>query len=236
MAYRQNDEVPVRQAGSRVWHGRAAKLAGRPVVAVALGLLVLGAGAGRAAEAPSWRIERGDVHVVVPMKPGGAFEATTSSLLGTLALGAAPPVSLTGELSVDLATLDTGIGLRNRHLREKYLEVAKGKGYDKAVLSQIHLTEAKGVSFEGKSGFTGTLVLHNVQRLVTGTAEVRRAGSGVRVEASFPPDPHRLRNPAARVPGRRRRGQAVGEGLVHRDIRGCSRRLKHPARGCALWL
>ena len=32
----------------------------------------------------------------------------------------------TDSFSVDLRTLDTGIGLRNAHLRDNYLEVSRG--------------------------------------------------------------------------------------------------------------
>jgi hypothetical protein len=42
-----------------------------------------------------------------------------------------------GSLAVDLRTLDTGIALRNEHLRENYLEVDKGPGFDTATLSKI---------------------------------------------------------------------------------------------------
>ena len=101
------------------------------------------------AEAPSWRIERGDVQILVPLRPGGAFTATTSSLSGTLTLDQAKPARLTGEISMDLATIDTGIALRNQHLRDNYLEVAKGKGFDKAVLSEIQLKDADGEAFRG---------------------------------------------------------------------------------------
>ena len=103
------------------------------------GLLILLASSSVAVAAPSWRIERGDVHILVPLKPGGAFGATTPSLSGTLTLEQPKPARLMGEISMDLATIDTGISLRNQHLREKYLEVGKGKGFDRAVLSAIHL-------------------------------------------------------------------------------------------------
>jgi polyisoprenoid-binding protein YceI len=149
-------------------------------------LLMLFASSSVAAEAPSWRIERGDVHILVPLKPGGAFGATTPSLSGTLALDKAKPARLTGEISVELATIDTGISLRNQHLREKYLEVAKGKGFDRAVLSEVHLTNADGEAFEGRTPFTGLLLLHGVQHPVEGTAEIRRDGLGRRVRAEFP--------------------------------------------------
>ena len=149
-------------------------------------LLMLFASSSVAAEAPSWRIERGDVHILVPLKPGGAFGAQTPSLGGTLTLDQAKPARLTGEILVDLATIDTGISLRNQHLREKYLEVAKGKGFDKAVLSEIHLSDADGEAFEGRTAFTGVLLLHGEKHPVQGTAEIRRDGLGRRVRAEFP--------------------------------------------------
>jgi polyisoprenoid-binding protein YceI len=151
-----------------------------------VGLLALVASSGAAAEGPSWRIERGDVKILVPLKPGGAFTATTPSLSGTLTLEGAKPAHLAGEVSMDLATIDTGISLRNQHLRENYLEVAKGDGFNKAVLSDIHLSEVGGEAFDGTTPFTGTLLLHGVKHPVTGTMEIHREGEGRRVRAEFP--------------------------------------------------
>jgi polyisoprenoid-binding protein YceI len=139
-----------------------------------------------AAEGPSWRLEKGEVKVLVPLKPGGAFAATTTALSGTLTLEGAKPARLVGDVSIDLATIDTGIGLRNQHLRENYLEVAKGEGYNKAVLSEIQLAEASGESFDGATPFTGTLLLHGVKRPVAGTAEIHSEGMSRRVRAEFP--------------------------------------------------
>jgi polyisoprenoid-binding protein YceI len=149
-------------------------------------LIVLAASERVGAQTPAWRIERGDLHILVPLKPGGAFVATTPSLAGTLVLDQAKPARFTGDISTDLVTIDTGIELRNQHLREKYLEVAKGKGFDKAVLSEIQLNLAEGEAFEGRTPFTGVLLLHGVKHPVAGTAEVRREGPGRRVRAEFP--------------------------------------------------
>jgi polyisoprenoid-binding protein YceI len=164
----------------------ATEIGHRGVVRVVVGLLALFTVPVRAAEGPAWRLERGDVRVVVPVRPGGAFEARTSSLGGTLTLSASTPVILTGDITVDLATIDTGIALRNQHLRENYLQLAKGPGFDKAVLSGIRVNDADGAGFQGRTGFTGTLLLHGVRREVAGTGEIRREGSAARVEASFP--------------------------------------------------
>jgi polyisoprenoid-binding protein YceI len=120
------------------------------------------------------------------LRPGGAFAATTPSLSGTLTLEGAKPAHLIGEVSMDLTTIDTGIALRNQHLKENYLEVAKGEGFNKAVLSDLHLTDASGETFDGTTGFTGTMLLHGVKRPVAGTVEIHAEGTSRRVRAEFP--------------------------------------------------
>jgi polyisoprenoid-binding protein YceI len=147
-------------------------------------LLCAAGGAAHAAE--PWRIESGEVRVTVPLRPGGAFEAKSAALAGTLTPAGSLPVTLEGEVALDLATIDTGIALRNQHLREKYLEIAKGKGFDRAVLSGVAVRDAAGPEFEGRSAFVGTLLLHGVKGSAAGTAEIRRSGAGVRVDATFP--------------------------------------------------
>ncbi len=154
-------------------------------IKLTLSVLLLTSNLG-AAEAPSWRLERGATQVLVPLKPGGAFAATTASLGGTLTLEPGKPARLKGELSIDLATLDTGIALRNQHLREKYLEVGKGKGFDKALLTDIVLADADGEAFQGRTPFTAVLLLHGVKHPVSGTVEIRPEGAGRRVRAEFP--------------------------------------------------
>jgi len=138
-----------------------------------------------AQEGGPWRVDEGEILVLVPLKPGGAFEAKTSSVSGELTPGTSRPLALAGELTSELATLETGISLRDRHLRERYLEVERGPGFDRAVLSEIVLENADDSGFRGPTGFTGMLLLHGVTRAVEGKGEIRTAGPGVRVEASF---------------------------------------------------
>jgi polyisoprenoid-binding protein YceI len=153
-------------------------------------VLVVAAASVRAADAPLWQVDHGDVRVTVPLKPGGSFVATTTALGGSVRLVEAPagtrPTRLAGEVNIDLTTIDTGIALRNQHLRENYLEVGKGAGFDKAVLTDIRLAAAAGESFEGDTDFTATLALHGVVKEVSGKMEVRRDGAGRRVRADFP--------------------------------------------------
>jgi hypothetical protein len=103
---------------------------------------------------------------------------------GTLTTGG-PGAALGGDLSVDLRTLDTGISLRNEHLRNKYLEVGRGEGFDRAVLSEIRLGDAEPGSLAGRTAFTGSFLLHGTAKPIAGQATVRREGRSVGVEASF---------------------------------------------------
>lgn len=156
-------------------------------VTLAFGLTLLGAPwEARGADAAAWQVTQADVRITLPMKPGGAFEARTSALSGRLSLGAGRPLPLEGALEVDLATIDTGIALRNRHMRENYLEIQKGAGFDKARLTGLRLTEADGPAFRGRTGFTATLSLHGASQAIAGTAEIRTTADGVRVVADFP--------------------------------------------------
>src|SRR5262245_45801880 len=148
------------------------------ITMLAAGVSVWAAGAG-------WRVGQPDVRVTCPLTIGGSFQAKTAALSGSLTTSGAEH-SYDGALVVDLRTIDTGIELRNDHLREKYLEVDKAPGYDKATLSEIDLKGLTADSPEGKGSFAGSLTLHGTKRTVSGPAEIRKQGSVLRVKASFP--------------------------------------------------
>jgi YceI-like protein len=154
-------------------------------IAPAVGLALLGATVA-GAEGQAWHVLRGEVRVVCPLTVGGSFEAKAPALSGDLAVAGERPLLLTGSLSVDLRTLDTGIGLRNEHLRNVYLEVSKGDGFENAVLSDIRLGDVDPATFQGRTTFSGTFLLHGVKATVGGPAEIHREGASVRIEASFP--------------------------------------------------
>jgi polyisoprenoid-binding protein YceI len=136
----------------------------------------------------TWRVEQGAVRVICPMTIGGSFDAKTTALSGSVTAGPSGSQTFDGSLVVNLRTLDTGIDLRNEHLRENYLEVGKGPGFDTATLSKIDLNKFNPDAPEGKGSFSGLLTLHGVTRSVTGAVDVRQAGEGLRVKASFPVD------------------------------------------------
>ncbi len=120
------------------------------------------------------------------MTVGGSFDAVTSDVSGTLRRGPSGLGSYSGELRVALETLDTGIGLRNEHLRSTYLEIDRGPGFRDAVLSGIVLDEPPPAGDRRhETGFSGTLTLHGVQQAVGGEAALRRRNGRMQVEAEF---------------------------------------------------
>jgi polyisoprenoid-binding protein YceI len=139
-----------------------------------------------AAAGTNWLPTQGRVRVTCPLTIGGSFEAKTVALSGSLTPSASHPPSYDGSLVVDLRTIDTGISLRNDHLREKYLEVDKAPGYDKATLSEVDLKGLNPDAPAGKGSFTGSLMLHGTKRTVTGPVEIRTSGAGFLVKAAFP--------------------------------------------------
>jgi polyisoprenoid-binding protein YceI len=133
----------------------------------------------------SWNVARGDVRVICPLTIGGSFEGKTTALTGSIARTENSD-RFDGSLSVDLRTVDTGIRLRNEHLRTRYLETDKGSGFERAVLSDIRLAAASAATTGGRTTFTGTLQLHGVSHQVAGEAQLTRTGTDLRVGATFP--------------------------------------------------
>jgi len=78
---------------------------------------------------------------------------------------------VTAEFSFNLRSLKTGIGLRDGHMTEKYLEVSK-PGFDKATLKVLKLEVSESELNSGfKKAFEGELTLHGVSKAVKGDIE-----------------------------------------------------------------
>jgi polyisoprenoid-binding protein YceI len=95
------------------------------------------------------------------MTVGGSFEAKTPALTGDVVVGPLRPAALSGDLSVDLRTLDTGIGLRNRHMRG-YLDVTHFPEAELHVASRAVAFPSPGKTVE--SDTRGTFTLHGISR------------------------------------------------------------------------
>jgi polyisoprenoid-binding protein YceI len=94
--------------------------------------------------------------------------------------------TVSGSLVVDLESLQTGIGLRDRHLKEEYLQVDR---FPQARLTLSRLDVAcvpEGAAFAPVAvPFDGTLMLHGVSKPVSGQARVGRHDARVDVSAQF---------------------------------------------------
>lgn len=75
--------------------------------------------------------------------------------------------SATGKIEVDLASLQTGIGMRDRHMREQYLETDK---FPKTTFEITRVVEAGGNVLEDQKPvemvLEGNFTVHGVTRLI----------------------------------------------------------------------
>ena len=134
-----------------------------------------------------------DTNVVFTSKaPIETFEGKTHSLEGKLTLEPGTVGdSITVHLEVDLASLDTGKALRNKHMREEHLETAK---YPKAVFDGATVLSPAGAKLEpGKNvafQIEGTFTLHGVSRRLrcdaTATYTPQGKGGAIAFSATFP--------------------------------------------------
>lgn len=162
----------------------------RRVASIALAATLLPATLDLAAARPAsaeefWTLTSGNVRVRCRLTVGGSFDAVTSAISGTLRQ-AGTGASYAGTLRVDLVPLDTGIELRNNHLRETYLEVGRGARFRRAALTGVELAVPLPTdAVRHKTPFSGTLSLHGVERDIAGKAELSRRDGRLRVEATF---------------------------------------------------
>jgi polyisoprenoid-binding protein YceI len=139
------------------------------------------------------------------VRPGGAsqvvflskatvesFTGKTSQMEGRIAVDpTAVGDSITVRVEVDLASLDTGIGKRNQHMRENHLETAK---YPKAVFTGATVGGPAGAKLEPGQpvwfDVEGTFALHGVSRRLRTQVEVTLEDQGgkrrLRFKTAFP--------------------------------------------------
>lgn len=71
---------------------------------------------------------------------------------------------ISGVINFDLKSLDTGIELRDEHMKDKYLQVATHS------IATLTLKDVKSAA--GEFNFTGVMKLHGVERKVSGIAQL----------------------------------------------------------------
>ena len=115
------------------------------------------------------------------------FEGVTDRVDGYVLLGEGglTPGSTAGSdfyLEVDLASIDTGIGLRNRHMRDNYLETDR---YPYATFSGSFASVEDAGNGSYRVTGEGELGIHGVARDVEIPCTVSPSGRGYRVRCGF---------------------------------------------------
>ena len=145
----------------------------------AIALMTIAAAPAGASDA--YKVSSGEVTVMCPLTVGGSFEAKTKNLSGDVTPASDEQGAARGALKVELQTLETGISVRDRHMKNNYLEVEKGPEFSTAMLEDIRVEK-----LEGKTVFSAMLSLHGQKKKVTGAAELQEKDGKVRVQAQFP--------------------------------------------------
>jgi len=94
------------------------------------------------------------------------FDGKTSKVTGTIVADPAAVTSSTVEVSVDLASLDTGVDLRNRHMREKYLHTAR---FPNATFKSVSVAGAPTIAANQPADLNvaGDFTLHGITKRMT---------------------------------------------------------------------
>jgi polyisoprenoid-binding protein YceI len=121
--------------------------------------------------------------------PVDEFDGVTENIDGYVLLDGQPLTASTGGddtelyLEVDLASIDTGIGLRNRHMRDNYLEVEEFPYASfRGRITDVRPTAGGG----GRVTASGTFSVHGVSREREIACDVAPAGRGYRARCAFP--------------------------------------------------
>jgi polyisoprenoid-binding protein YceI len=154
--------------------------------AVVLGLLLCGS---TAAHAQEYHVDLEAENVVRFISEATIedFEGVTDRIDGFVALGEGGLAQdrIEGSefyLEVDLASIDTGIGLRDRHMRDNYLETDR---FPFATFAGVFGSVTEGGAGVYAVTGRGAMTIHGVSRETLIPCEVQSVGDGYRVRCAF---------------------------------------------------
>lgn len=112
-----------------------------------------------------------------------SFDGTTNRVSGTIVADPAAAHSASVTLSVDLRTLDTGVGLRNKEMRERYLGTAK---FPEATFKSVSVSGPATIAANAPADIkiTGDFTLHGVTKRLTIPVRVVVIPDGNRIHAT----------------------------------------------------
>jgi polyisoprenoid-binding protein YceI len=124
--------------------------------------------------------EAGDTHVVFESKaPMETFQGRTAQVRGTIDLEAGGEGAIALDVVVDMASLDTGIALRNRHMCENHLHTDE---HPEASFQGAKVVEGDPAALASPGDHEVTLegefTLHGVTRTIRVPATLSRTSGG----------------------------------------------------------
>jgi polyisoprenoid-binding protein YceI len=95
-----------------------------------------------------------------------SFDGRTNDVSGAIVADAAHPAASTVQITVNMASLDTGVGLRNKEMRERYLETPK---FPNATFKSVSVSGPASVAANQPVDInvTGDMTLHGVTKRLT---------------------------------------------------------------------
>jgi polyisoprenoid-binding protein YceI len=92
-----------------------------------------------------------------------AFDGKTSDVNGTIVADSANPSAASVLVNINVDSLDTGVGMRNKEMRERYLETKK---FGTATFKSISVTGPASIAANQPADInvTGDLTLHGVTK------------------------------------------------------------------------
>jgi polyisoprenoid-binding protein YceI len=95
-----------------------------------------------------------------------SFDGKTSDVNGTIVADAANPAAASVQININVDSLDTGVGLRNKEMRERYLETTK---FGMATFKSVSVAGPASIapSLPVDVNVTGDLTLHGVTKRMT---------------------------------------------------------------------
>jgi polyisoprenoid-binding protein YceI len=101
-----------------------------------------------------------------------AIDGTTNRVSGTILADPNNAVTSSVEVSIDLASLDTGIALRNHHMRERYIETGK---YPTATFKSVSVSPPAApivANQPAELNVTGDFTMHGITKRITAPVRV----------------------------------------------------------------
>jgi len=95
-----------------------------------------------------------------------AFDGRTNNVTGSIVADAANPSAAKVDLAIDLASLDTGIALRNSEMRNRYLQTPR---FPNATFKSVSVAAPNAIAANQPADIkiTGDFTLHGVTKRVT---------------------------------------------------------------------